>query len=240
LANSAGRSGPSAIRAAPVSVAKSMISSGLSSPARVSASPSTSRPSASVLSISTVSPRRDDHVAGAEGGGRNAVLDRRDEQMEPNRQPLGDDQLGEAERVRGAAHVLLHQPHAARRLDVEPAAVEAHALADDRDARVGLAAPAQLDQPRGALARCAAPDRGDHRIAGVERVAIGDLDLAAAVVAKRADRGFELGRAEVGRGGVDEVADQGGGLGLADGAVDRGRLGGEQDARAGGGVGEVR
>ena len=58
LLNIAGRSGPSATRAAPVSVAKSMISSALSSIALVSASASTNRPSASVLSISTVMPLR--------------------------------------------------------------------------------------------------------------------------------------------------------------------------------------
>src|SRR3546814_20403840 len=58
LVNSGGRSGPSATRAAPVSVAKSTISSGLSSPALASASPSTSRPSASVLPLPTVRPLR--------------------------------------------------------------------------------------------------------------------------------------------------------------------------------------
>ncbi len=53
-----GRSGPSATRAAPVRVAKSTSSSGLPSPARVSASARISRPSASVLPISTVRPLR--------------------------------------------------------------------------------------------------------------------------------------------------------------------------------------
>ena len=58
LAYSAGRSGPNAIRAAPVSVAKSSNSVGFNSHARVSASHSTSRPSASVLSISTLTRLR--------------------------------------------------------------------------------------------------------------------------------------------------------------------------------------
>ena len=44
--------------------------------------------------------------------------------------------IASAKRMGRAAHVLLHQPHAAGRLDVEPAAVEADALADDGDARV--------------------------------------------------------------------------------------------------------
>jgi hypothetical protein len=56
--NKAGRSGPSATRAAPVRVARSMSRSGASSSASASASASTSRPSASVLPISTVSPLR--------------------------------------------------------------------------------------------------------------------------------------------------------------------------------------
>ena len=53
-----GRSGPSATRAAPVSVAIVTMSAGASSSASASASASTSRPSASVLPISTVSPLR--------------------------------------------------------------------------------------------------------------------------------------------------------------------------------------
>ena len=54
-----GRSGPSATRAAPVRVANVSIMSGLSSSASAIASASTSRPSASVLPISTVKPARD-------------------------------------------------------------------------------------------------------------------------------------------------------------------------------------
>ena len=89
-----------------------------------------------------------------------------------------------------------------------------------------------------ALARRAAPDRGDHRKALVERVAVRDLDLGAAVVAERADRGFELGRAEVGGGGVDEVADERGRAApRATMRSMRRGVGGEQDARAGAGVG---
>ena len=77
--------------------------------------------------------------------------------MQPDRQPLQGDQPGEGERVGGAAHVLLHQPHAARRLEVEPAAVEADALADDRDPRIAGLAPFELDQPRRAFARSPPP-----------------------------------------------------------------------------------
>ena len=48
----------------------------------------------------------------------------------------------------GAAHVLLHQQHAARRLDVEAAGIETDALADQRDFRMCRVAPAHIDQPR--------------------------------------------------------------------------------------------
>src|SRR5918993_1503959 len=51
--------GPKAMRAAPVSVAKSSTSCGLSSAALVMASARTRRPSASVLSTSTVRPLRE-------------------------------------------------------------------------------------------------------------------------------------------------------------------------------------
>ncbi len=57
-AYSGGRSWPSATRAAPVSVAKSMMRAAPSSAASVSASDKTTRPSASVLPISTVVPLR--------------------------------------------------------------------------------------------------------------------------------------------------------------------------------------
>ena len=79
------------------------------------------------------------------------------EEMEPHRQPRADDQPGQRNRVGRAAHVLLHQPHAARRLDVEPAAVEAHALADDRDARGIVGFPQTSSIRRGARSRDAPP-----------------------------------------------------------------------------------
>ena len=55
-------------------------------------------------------------------------------------------------RSRGrAAHVLLHVAHAGRRLDVEPAGVEAHALADQRHLRMA-ALPQVRSISRGARA----------------------------------------------------------------------------------------
>ena len=91
--------------------------------------------------------------------------------MEADRQPLGDDQPGEREGVRRAAHVLLHDAHARCRLEVEAAAVEADALADDRDARVVGLAPFELDQARRALGRRGGADGRDQRIAFGQLVA---------------------------------------------------------------------
>ena len=98
--------------------------------------------------------------------------------MEADRQPAFMISRASAERVRGAAHVLLHQPHAGARLDVEPARIEADALADDRDPGMAPVAPFELDQPRLAARRGGGADRGDHRIAFVERLARGDETLA--------------------------------------------------------------
>ena len=67
----------------------------------------------------------------------------------------------ERQRGGGAAHVLLHEQHAARRLDIETAGVEADALADERHQRRALAPPRQVDEAR--RARAGAADRMDHR-----------------------------------------------------------------------------
>ena len=111
-----------------------------------------------------------------------------------------------------AAHVLLHQPHARRGLDVEPAAIEADPLADDRHARVALVAPVELDQPRCPLARRGSADGGDQRIALVERIAGGDRHPSVERLGSEPHLLLELGRAEVGGGGVDQVANEGGRL----------------------------
>ena len=67
---------------------------------------------------------------------------------------------------------------------------------------------------RGARSGAAArADRGDHRIALVERLAGGDRDLGAAFVGERLDRRLQLGRAEIAGRDVDEVADQEGRFG---------------------------
>ena len=50
--------------------------------------------------------------------------------------------------MRGAAHILFHQPHIIAGLQVEAASVERHALADQSELRVFFISPAQLHDPR--------------------------------------------------------------------------------------------
>ena len=86
------------------------------------------------------------------------------------------------------------------RLEVEAAAVEAHALADDRDAGMVRLAPFELDQARRAVGRGRAADCGDQRIACREIVAAGDPELRSAVGSELSRSLFELRRAEIGGG----------------------------------------
>ena len=104
-----------------------------------------------------------EHVARPEGGAGDGVFDRRDQDAQPDRQPRGEDHVGEAERIGGAAHVLLHEEHAARRLDVEAAGIEADALADDGDLRMRRLAGDDIDEPRLAPRRRRPADGVDHR-----------------------------------------------------------------------------
>ena len=170
------------------------------------ASASTSRPSASVLPISTVMPfRLGEHVARPEGIAGDAVLGGGDQHAEPHRQLRAHDEEREGKRRGRAAHVLLHQRHGARRLDVEAAGIEADALADDRHLGRVLGAPAEIDQAGRAVAR--ASHGVDHReIVGEQAGAFGDLDARAEGVGKLARRALELGGAEIVGRRVDEVA----------------------------------
>ena len=100
------------------------------------------------------SPPRAEHprvtAARAQGAARNRILDRRDDHPQADRQAKRHDHPGKANNRSRPAHILLHQVHACGRLDVEAPGVEAHALADQRQARPGLA-PVQVKQTRGTV-----------------------------------------------------------------------------------------
>ena len=226
--NRAGRSGPRATRAAPVRVAQSRIRSGRSS---IGLGQQVGQHQAAfgvgVADLDREALAGREHVAGAEAAAADAVLDRADQQAQAHRQAKRHDRLGEAEGHRRAAHVLLHQPHVGRRLEVEPAGVEADPLADQGQLAVAGIAPAQIDQPGGALAALA--DGVDRRIVGAkQRLARDDLDLGAEPAGDLAGALGQLGRAEIGGGGVDQVAGQLHRLGHHRGAGDRAVRGHDQ------------
>ena len=116
--------------------------SGSSSPARVRASARISRPSASVLPTSMVSPLREASTSpGRMASPEMAFSTAGISTHQAHRQPRGHDHPAERQGVGRAAHVLLHQPHAGRGLDVQAAGVEHHALADQGDQRDGRPRP---------------------------------------------------------------------------------------------------
>ena len=163
-----------------------------SSAARASASARISRPSASVLPISTVRPLRllrmsPGRKAAPETAFSTAGISRWSRTGSFGRH----DQPGERQRVRRAAHVLLHQPHAGRRLDVEPAGIEADALADDGEPRMALVAPFELDQPRLAARRRrrGRPRRSSDSLRRAPRRAV-TATLRAALLGERSRRGL--------------------------------------------------
>ena len=159
---------------------------------------------------------RAEHVARPVGVARHRVLDRRNEHPEPHREGRLHRQPGEPEDVRRAPHVLLHQPHAVRGLEVEAPRVEAHPLAREGHAGGGRVSPTQIDEARRRRAR--PPDRVDRGVAVREEVAAGDAGALRAVPGgEGARRLAEVPGEEVVGRRVDEVADEGDRLDLAAG-----------------------
>src|SRR6185369_13426517 len=115
-------------------------------------------------------------------------------------------------------------------LEVETAAVEADALADNCDTRVAGLSPFELDEARSPLRRGRGSHGRDQRIAGGELIAGRHPDLGAATVGLIANGLFEFGRTEVGRRRVHEIADERGGFGQPHGLLDLRRFAGEQHA----------
>ena len=135
-----------------------------------------------------------------------AVLDRRDQHAQAQRQAQRHDHPRKAQHGGRAAHVLFHQPHRGAGLEVQPAGVETHALADQRQRRAGLA-PAHVDQAR--RAGRGAADRVDHREVLLQQVvARGDLDRRRRCRRPGRAQPFQLVRPHVVGRRVDQVAGQ--------------------------------
>ena len=146
-----------------------------------------------------------DHVHGPHGIAGNAVLDRRDHQPEPHGQRRRHHHMGKPDHVGRTAHILLHQPHAGRRLQVQPAAVETDALADQGEFGPVFASPDEVDQPR--RNGGSAADGMDGRVVPRQQVVTDDgRDLRSVALAEFPDSGFEPFRPHIVGRRVDEVA----------------------------------
>ena len=111
----------------------------------------------------------------------------------------------------GAAHVLFHHQHAARRLDVESAGIEAHALADQRHLGMRRIAPGQVDQPWRIDRRTA--DRMDQRQLLFQQIVADDRrDRRAVLRRQRTSRRLKMRRPHVVGRRVDQVARERDGL----------------------------
>ena len=164
-----------------------------------------------VVDLDADAAARADHFAGTERVAGDRILDRRHQHGQTQRQSHRHHQLRQAQRMRSAAHVLLHVAHAVVGLDVQATGVEAHALADDNDMRMRRVAPTQFDQPRRAM-RCAADCVDRRKIRRKQLVADLRLDFAAISLRQSQRDRFEFGRPHVLGRRVDQVAHQRAGL----------------------------
>ncbi len=146
-----------------------------------------------------------DHFARAECIRAHRVLHCRNQQRQPHRQLLRHHQSGQRQGMRRAAHVLFHVAHAIGRLQIQPAGVEAHALADQHQMRMRRVAPLQLDQSRRAM-RGAPHGMDGGEVLRQQRVADDRIDLCAMRLSQRACGLFQMLRAHVFGGRVDPVA----------------------------------
>ena len=115
--------------------------------------------------------------------------------------------------MRRTAHILLHDPHAGAGLDIEPAGIKGHPLADQREARMGRVTPFQLHEAR--LIDGGPADGVHHRIVLREQFLANDRrELRAEPFRKIGNRRLNVLRAHIGGRRVHEVAQQGAGIGL--------------------------
>ena len=105
--------------------------------------------------------------------------------------------------------------HGALGLEIEPAGVEADALADQRHLGMRRVAPAQVDQPRRARAAARPTAWMSGKFCFEQSSPTMRADFRAVALGERAGGGFELGRPHVVGRRVDEIAGQRDALGDA-------------------------
>ena len=142
------------------------------------------------------------------------------------------DKVGERQRMRGSAHILFHQPHADRALDIEPARIEHHALANNGDAWVAFVTPFKLNQPWRIVARRRHADSVDQRIAGLQFMPLSDMQFTFVGLGEPCRFGLQLLRPKIDGRAVDHVPHQRRRLCLTNGIFNPPRLARQQDARA--------
>ena len=192
-----------------------------------------------------LSPLREgQHVARPHGVAADGVLHHRQQHGQAHGQVLAHHQAGERQGVGRAAHVLLHVAHARRGLDVQPAGVEHHALADQRQVGRVLAsraaAPGDLDHAGRASGSGGAPDGVDGGVVALQqRVPRHDVDVGPVGLSHRARGGLDLGRPHIVGRRVDHVASQRAGAGDPPGAFPHARLHAAEPRPRGAGLGLV-
>ena len=112
----------------------------------------------------------------------------------------------QCDRMRCAAHIFLHDAHIVAGLDVQPAGIETHTLADKRQRWSGRA-PIHFDQTRGLI--CGPPDCVDHREVLLQQcVACDRFAGGSEFVRQRFGCGLQLIRSHIGGWRVDQIAGQ--------------------------------
>jgi hypothetical protein len=89
-----------------------------------------------------------ENIAGTKGIARDGIFNGRNEYAQSYFQLRTHDQLRQTQHIGGPAHILLHQQHARRRLDVEAARIKTHTFAHQRDLGMFGIAPDEINQPR--------------------------------------------------------------------------------------------
>ena len=208
--NTAGRSGPSAVRAAPVRVARSISRSGFSSSA------STERVGqhqpAFRIGVADLHRQALARAPDVSGPDRRSPPTLFSTAGISTRSSIGackfEQQLSQRQRAGRAAHVFLHQQHRGWGLQIQSAAVKAHALAHQRDARRPGPAPATIDQPRCARRCRPRPRRSADSHAPARRRCAPATRRQSAAASASAAAASSSGPSLIGRS-VDQIAAHG-------------------------------